>query len=190
MRGEIAGESNTEPEVLITLDGLASEEEIQAIQSVFEQEGIYIRFNPTSYGIGGGRGDITQIPWLLIISAPTAIFLKRFAERAADDSYSAFKQLIIQLWSIRTRSTGPQGMIMLRNNVNDYDKSVIITPDLPDEAYADLPRAIALLEKGSLEYDRELGKWKLRGNTGEIVHSRGFLSRLVAALRILRSGSA
>jgi hypothetical protein len=136
--------------VMDVLIAAGTEEEVAAIRHIVRG------LDPSAYVQGPGDGvGIDPIAWIAI-TMPLSIFVKKFLDLAAADSYHALKA-----WVSRIAAAGrrPSSSIVVRDV--ELGRTIWLAPDLPDEAYRQLLR-LHPEECGPgkhITYDPDRGSW-------------------------------
>ena len=143
----------------IILDSDASDSEVEAVKAVLREEGI----NGSVKGTLESR-SLGEDPWVIILYIQVAYFLKGFTkgfattlgEEAARDVYQGLRRVVSRLSRIRGKSNGC--VELCDDNTRTH---VILTPDLPEEAYKQLAqKSVEQLKGGYWTWDSNLKEWR------------------------------
>jgi hypothetical protein len=145
---------DTSSEVL--LEAEATPQEVAAVEAALREVGIDW---PVVAALE--RRGIGDYPWVIMLAGPPSVvfgvFAKKFAELAAEDVYVSLKKWVRQLASSRRDSNGTI-------TINDPASGTVILldPELPDEAYRQLPAVDPERDGGEARYlswNNEEGRW-------------------------------
>ena len=139
----------------ILLDSYASASEIDAVEAVAREEGILgsVQANLSSRFIGESQ-------WVIYLSVPIGIIFYKFfgtiGEEAGKDAYQGIRRLISRLFGARRNTNG---CVELRDD--NTRTHIILTGDLPEEAYSQLAyKGLRQLKGGYWTWDSKLKEWR------------------------------
>lgn len=141
-------------DVQIVLNSDATAAEIAAVRAVAQEEGLRGPIEAT----WSSRG-FEQFPWILCLLVPLGLFFSQFfsgmGQEAGKDAYREIRRLIARLYGARRDSNGCVEMWD-----KDTKTHIILTADLPEEAYAKLGKiGFSQLKGGYWTWDPGLGEW-------------------------------
>jgi hypothetical protein len=144
----------------VLLDAEATEDEVAGVESVLREAGLDWPVSAAYY-----RRGIGDFPWVIMLAGPPSVivglfakkFTEKLAERAAEDAYVSLKKWVQRLASRRRDRNGTI-------TINDPASGTVIVldPELPDEAYRELPSIDPEKdggESGYLSWNDEEGRW-------------------------------
>ena len=135
----------------IFLDTSATDSEINAVVEAARTEGI----RGSVQAVVERRG-LGELPWLVVLSAPISVFVSAFFAAAGNDAYGGLRRLVSRLFRARRNSNG---CVELEDN--DSGTYIILTDDLPVEAYQHLAKiGLERLKGGYWVWESEHHKWK------------------------------
>ena len=139
----------------ILLDSTASDSEIAAVKAIVLEEGIEGSIEASWSSRGEG-----EFPWIICLTAPVATFLSAFfatiGKKAGEDAYQLIRRLVAKLFDARRNRNGA---IELWDQ--DTRTHIILTDDLPCEAYAQLAqKGLDQIKGGYWTWDSELKEWQ------------------------------
>ena len=139
-------------DILLDLDASASE--VAAVKAIAREEGIHgsVQATWSSRGLGS--------PWVICLLAPVGIFFSAFfstvGKEAGKDAYQGIRRLTSRLFGARRNSNG--SVELWDDNTRTH---VILTADLPEEAYAQLAlKGLGQMQGGYWTWDSKLKEWK------------------------------
>ena len=139
-------------DILLDLDASASE--VAAVKAIAREEGIHGSVQAT----WSSRG--LESPWVICLLAPVGIFFSAFfstvGKEAGKDAYQGIRRLTSRLFGARRNSNG--SVELWDDNTRTH---VILTADLPEEAYAQLAlKGLGQMQGGYWTWDSKLKEWK------------------------------
>ena len=139
-------------DILLDLDASASE--VAAVKAIAREEGIHGSVQAT----WSSRG--LESPWVICLLAPVGIFFSAFfstvGKEAGKDAYQGIRRLTSRLFGARRNSNG--SVELWDDNTRTH---VILTADLPEEAYAQLAlKGLRQMQGGYWTWDSKLKEWK------------------------------
>ena len=118
------------PVVKWILDADATPEEIAAVTRVVVEEGL-----PGQVEASLREKNLGESPWVILILAPVATFLRPFLEEAGRHSYHHLCRLVSRLFEARREG---QGHIEVMERERDSHTTIVFGPDMPEEAFKQL----------------------------------------------------
>ena len=138
----------------ILLDSDASASEAATVEAVAREEGIHGSVQPT-WSVRG-----LESPWAICLMVPIGVFFSAFlsvvGKEAGKDAYAGIRRLASRLFGARRNTNG---------SVEFWDDKtkthIILTADLPEEAYAQLAqKGVEQLTGGYWTWDSKVNEWK------------------------------
>jgi hypothetical protein len=128
---------------------VGTDEEAEAVRQLVQE------LDPDCHTSGPGGVGVDPIAWVAI-SMPFSIFVKRFLDLAAEDSYRALKAWLARIVAARRQ---PPNDVVLRDL--ESGRHIRLDADLPDEAYRQLLnlRPDASVPGDPISYDRNRRAW-------------------------------
>jgi hypothetical protein len=111
----------------VLVDDHASAEEISRVQAVFSRLGLDATIEASLQRKGAG-----DFPWLLLIEGSVGLFVTAFAKQAGTGAGELFTTWLKDLYGTRK---GRNGTVIVRQQ---EVPEILLSPDLPAEAWADL----------------------------------------------------
>ena len=138
----------------VLLDSGASAAEVTAVTDVLRDEGMEGSVEAALSRRGAG-----ELPWVIILLAPVAVFLSAFlkgiGQEAGRDTYHGLRQLISRLFGARRNANGSVSL-----SDEDTRTEIVLVDDLPEEAYRQLAdKSLEELKGGYWTWDPKLGRW-------------------------------
>ena len=138
----------------ILLDSDASASEVAAVKVVAREEDIHGSVQAT----WSSRG-LEESPWVICLLAPVGVFFYAFfstvGKEAGSDAYQGIRRLTSRLFAARRNSNG---CVELWDD--DTGTHIILTADLPEEAYSQLAQKdLRQLKGGYWTWDSDLKEW-------------------------------
>jgi hypothetical protein len=137
----------------VVLDIEATSDEVAAVEAAFRDAG----FDADAKADYVRRGR-ELYPWLVSVTVPLGLFLKRFLELAAEDAWVALKRLVTQVREARKASLAPPGSVLIVDKRTH--ETIVLLGNEPDEAFQQLPTLdIKQTDSGQLYWDDKVGQW-------------------------------
>ena len=145
----------SEVNIDILLESDASDSEVAAVKAVAREEGIHGSVQTT----WSSRG-LEESPWVICLLAPFGVFFSAFfstvGKEAGRDAYRGIRRLTSRLFGARRNSNG--SVELWDDNTRTH---IILTADLPEEAYAQLAqKGLEQLKGGYWTWDSNLKEWR------------------------------
>lgn len=137
-------------EITASLTPAPSEDLRRELEDAFAEVGIEVE-------VGSGVAKGVVVPdWVLYVGTPV---LGALISRLTDDAVDKLKRLVKSVFRAM-HPAGTPGAVDLR--IRDAKAAVILTDDLPDEAYRKLLREPLPrhTQSGELRWDSERGEWR------------------------------
>ncbi len=136
--------------VTVAIESEAPPGEIEALSELLSGFGVDAEVSASYH-----RRGVGDLPWVVLITVPGAVFLKLLAT----DAYNGAKSFIQRLYRERRARSGRSGSVLLRDL--DSGLMVLLEPDLPPEAYEQLGKLdLTRFVHGPLRYNLDLGAWR------------------------------
>ena len=137
----------------VVLDVEATPQEVAAVEAAFREAG----FDADVQAAYERRG-IERYPWVVYVTVPVTLFLKKFLELAAEDAWAALKRLVQQVREARKKSLAPPGTVLIRDNATG--ETIVLLGNEPDEAFQQLAELDnRQTDSGHLYWDSKIGRW-------------------------------
>ena len=142
------------------LDADATPEEIAAVTKVVLQEGL-----PGQVEASLQEKNLGESPWVILILAHVAFFLKPFLEEAGRHSYHDLRRLVSRLFAARREG---QGHIELMQRERDFPTTIAFGRDMPEEAFKQLlDLGLENIVDKYWVWDPSQGRWISQSMKGE-----------------------
>jgi hypothetical protein len=121
------------------------------------------------------RRDAQALTWLVLISLPLQGFMTAVATKIAEDAYGKFIRAARRLIDryrppVDAPAAEVPSVLVLQDPATGL--RIVFEPDLPSEAYEQLPRLdLADYRYGPLHYDRSLRRWRSELDEADRVHT-------------------
>jgi hypothetical protein len=135
--------------VEVSLDELASGEEVAAVQAAFDDEGI-----PAVATANLARRSAGKLPWEVYATLPVGAFLMAFGAAAGTDAWHGLKRLVLAIFRVRRKATGLDGSIVIVVG----DRTVVLSDQVSDEGFRQIAHE-ALPPGGYYIWDDAEGRW-------------------------------
>jgi hypothetical protein len=135
--------------VEVSLDELASRDEVTAVQAAFDDEGI-----PAVATANLARRSAGELPWEVYAMMPVVAFLTAFGAAAGPDAWHGLKRLVLTIFRVRRKATGRDGSIV----VEVGDRTVVLTDQVSEEGFRQIAHE-GLPPGGYYIWDGAEGRW-------------------------------
>jgi hypothetical protein len=137
----------------VVLDVEATAHEVTAVEAAFRDAG----FDADVEAAYVRRG-VELYPWVVYVTVPMGLFLKKFLELAAEDAWASLKRLVKQVREARKESLAPPGTVEIRDEATG--ETIVLLGNEPDEAFQQLAQLdIRQTDSGHLYWDGKVGRW-------------------------------
>lgn len=135
--------------VEVSLDDLASDEEVAAVQAAFDDAGV-----PAVATANVSQRSAGEVPWVVYAMLPVGAFLTAFGAAAGTDAWHGLKRLVLAIYRARGEAAGRDGSIRL----DVGDRTAILTDQISDEGFCQLAHD-ELPPGGYYTWDDAEGAW-------------------------------
>ena len=130
------------------LDRDASSDEVATVTQILLEEGLTGQVK-AAYS----QKSLGDHPWIILVLAPVALFLRGFFDEAGRAGYQDVRRLVSRLLSVRQKGAGHVEL-----TEKDSLTTVVIPRGLPEEAF----KQLANLELGDIEGKYWVWDWEQR----------------------------
>jgi hypothetical protein len=137
----------------VVLDIEATSDEVAAVEAAFRDAGFDADVKAAYV-----RKGIGQYPWVVYVTVPVGLFLRKFLELAAEEAWVALKRLVTQVREARRESLAPPGSVLMVDETTH--ETIVLLGNEPDEAFQQLATLdIRQTDSGHLYWDDKVGRW-------------------------------
>jgi hypothetical protein len=139
----------------------AAPHEVAAVEAAFRDAGFDADVRAPSGRRGraaSGRRERVVYPWVVYVTVPMGLFLRKFLELAAEDAWAALKRLVKRVHEARDESRTFPGDVRIRDERSN--ETIILLGNEPDEAFQQLAKLeVTRTASGYLVWDGKVGRW-------------------------------